>query len=120
MLISNEQIRYIHGSNQWFAPVGGRTQCYARFRHRRRRRRRRRRARCSVLVDDVRALCSLEAMIADPECCLSIPCPTEEVSNPYLNTYLEVRHVRRCSRLCVCCCISTLSLLLCTVNNQIG
>lgn len=28
-------------------------------------------------------------MIADPECCLSIPCPTEEVSNPYLNTYLE-------------------------------
>ena len=57
----HKRIRMVHGTNQWFAPVAGRTQCYE----------------------------SLEAMIADPECGLTTPYPVDEVSNPYISSYFE-------------------------------
>jgi hypothetical protein len=57
----HKRIRHVHGTNEWYAPVGGRTAVFA----------------------------SLEAIIADPECALTEVCPIEEVANPYINTYLE-------------------------------
>jgi hypothetical protein len=57
----HKRIRHVHGTNEWYAPVGGRTAVFP----------------------------SLEAIIADPECALTEVCPIEEVANPYINTYLE-------------------------------
>mmetsp|Transcript_29724 Transcript_29724/g.72336 ORF Transcript_29724/g.72336 Transcript_29724/m.72336 type:complete len:353 (+) Transcript_29724:2-1060(+) len=57
----HKRIKHVYGSNEWYAPVGGRTQCFA----------------------------SLLDMVADEECALRHPCPKEESVNPYISTYLE-------------------------------